>query len=218
MKLKGYKEISGTIECITGMRIGGSNEEIEIGGTDNPILRNPITSVPYLPGSSLKGKMRSLLELKYCPNTQQTGNPCGCGRRECKVCTVFGPHKNTTHNLGPTRILVRDANLTEQSERILRDAQADKGINFSEIKPENWINRMTGRAGDPRVQERVPAGTVFNVNISLRIFDQDNEDDILAFVKEGLEMIERDYIGGSGSRGYGQVKFHLECDGRPFIE
>jgi len=77
---------------------------------------------------------------------------------------------------------------------------------------------MTGRAGDPRVQERVPAGTKFNVNISVRIFDVDKESDILDFIKEGLELIEKDYIGGSGSRGYGQVKFHLTCDGQPFIE
>jgi len=126
MKLKHYREINGIIECITGMRIGGSNEEIEIGGMDNPVLRHPITGMPYLPGSSLKGKMRSLLELKYCPTTQRDGNPCGCGKPDCKVCVIFGPHKNMGHKLGPTRILVRDANLTPESERILQEVQAEK--------------------------------------------------------------------------------------------
>lgn len=206
-----YKSIQGTITCETGLRIGGSTENIEIGGMENPIIRHPITDEPYVPGSSLKGKIRSLLEYKYDrrdrsgnPKGGRNGEPCECGN--CIVCKVFGPHKNTRHNLGPTRVLFRDASLSEASRQWLMDAQASKGIFFAEVKTENLVDRSTGTAEHPRTQERVPAGAEFDFEISLRIFDDDNEDEILGLIHEGLAMLEQDYLGGSGSRGYGKVK------------
>jgi CRISPR-associated protein Csm3 len=221
MNLNKHVTLSGIIHCDTGLRIGGSKDDIEIGGMDNPIIRHPITNLPYIPGSSLKGRLRSLLELKYCPVTQKTGAPCGCGKETCIVCKMFGAHKNTKHNLGPTRVIVRDANLTEESERILRDAQEEKGVNFAEIKTENWIDRKSGRAGHGglRTQERVPAGTDFQFEIVLRIFDGDDEDVILDYLAESIQMVQKEYLGGSGSRGYGKVRFlDVLIDGQPFIK
>ena len=219
MKLLKHILINGIIHCETGLRIGGSKDDIEIGGMDNPIIRNPISGLPYIPGSSIKGKMRSSLELKYSGQTQQTGQPCQCGHETCKVCKIFGAHRNVRHNLGPTRIIVRDANLTVSAEDILRDAQEEKGINFAEIKTENWIDRKTGRAGNGglRNQERVPAGTEFDFEIVLRVFDGDNEQDMISFIAEGLSMISKEYLGSSGSRGYGKVKFkNLTSNSQPF--
>jgi CRISPR-associated protein Csm3 len=209
-----YRTIKGTIFCETGLRIGGSNENIEIGGLENTIIRHPITEEPYIPGSSLKGKVRSLLEYRHDRRTSQNlpkgqgarddGEPCQCGK--CMICRVFGPHKNTRHEQGPTRALFRDAQLTEDSRTLLQEARTSKGIAFTEVKTENMITRTTGVATNPRTQERVPSGTAFDFEISVRIFSDDDEPSIVAFLEEGLKMLEQDYLGASGSRGYGKVK------------
>lgn len=206
-KLTKYRTITGTVTCETGLRIGGSKEDIEIGGMENPIIRHPITDRPYIPGSSLKGKVRSLLEQKRGLVTPG-GEPCGCG--ECMVCRVFGPHKNVRHQLGPTRILVRDADLSDVSVELLQKAKEDKGIFYAEVKTENIINRRTGTAEHPRTLERVPAGTVFDFEIAVRIFEGDDEGQIMGLIEEGLALLEQDYLGSSGSRGYGKVKLAYE--------
>jgi CRISPR-associated protein Csm3 len=206
-KLEDYRLLKGTITCETGLRIGGSQESIEIGGMENPIIRHPITDEPYIPGSSLKGKVRSLLELKH-GRVSSNGEPCGCGK--CPVCRVFGPHKNPHHKLGPTRILVRDAALTDDSKKWLKKAQEDRGLFYAEIKTENLVNRLTGTAEHPRTIERVPAGTVFDFEIAVRLFEDDDEDQIMSLIKEGLDLLQQDYLGGSGSRGYGKVRLEYQ--------
>jgi CRISPR-associated protein Csm3 len=204
-KLLRYQVFRGTLTCITGLRIGGSKESIEVGGVENTIIRHPITDLPYIPGSSLKGKMRSLLEQKLGQMSPE-GEPCGCGR--CIVCRVFGPHKNVRHELGPTRILVRDANLTESSRDTLEKAQGERGIMFAEVKTENIVNRKTGVAADRglRTQERVPADTQFTFEIAVRIFEGDDAPAVENLVRDGLDLLQQDYLGSSGSRGYGKVK------------
>lgn len=206
LQLSKYVKIEGTLTCKTGLRIGGSKEEIEIGGMDNPIIREPVNGLPYIPGSSLKGKLRSLLEYKY-GKVGPEGRPCGCAREDCLVCRVFGPHFQPRHNLGPSRILVRDATLTEESRTTLEKLQ-EQGLRYAEVKTENIIDRRTGIAaqGGLRTMERVPAGTKFDFSISLRIFEGDPEDQLVSFVKEGLSLLQDDALGGSGSRGYGWVK------------
>lgn len=217
LKLKKYVLISGIIHCRTGLRIGGSKDEIEIGGMDYPIIRHPVTKHPYIPGSSLKGKLRTLLEYKY-DKVGSEGKPCGCGKPDCPVCPMFGPHFNPKHKLGPTRLICRDALLTEDSVALLEPMLED-GLQYAEVKSENIIDRRTGIAakGGLRTQERVPAGTEFDFNLALRVFEGDNETDMLARVAEGLRLLEADYLGGSGTRGYGQVEFRdLKKDGQPW--
>jgi CRISPR-associated protein Csm3 len=197
--------INGTLVCRTGMRIGGTKEDIEIGGLDNPVLRDPLTLLPYIPGSSLKGKLRTLLEWsekKAAPN----GNPHGCTDPKCLICRVFGPHFTSNPQSGPTRLIMRDLFLSDKSKQILEEKLGDKL--FTEVKQEVSIDRNTGKASGagPRTMERVPAGTEFDLNISLRIFDVDTPDEIITFVGKGLKLIENDYLGGSGTRGYGWVK------------
>jgi CRISPR-associated protein Csm3 len=180
---------------------------------ENPIIRHPLNDEPYIPGSSIKGKVRSLLEYQYQrrdnqgqtkgENGRDNGEPCECGR--CMICRVFGPHKNTKHNQGPTRVLFRDAALTKESKKELLEAQPSKGIFFAEVKTENLVNRNTGTAEHPRTQERVPAGMRFDFEISIRIFDDDRETEIMDLLKQGLTMLQADYLGGSGSRGYGKI-------------
>lgn len=206
LKLTKHKAITGTLTCKTGLRIGGSKDDIEVGGTDSPIIRDPVTRRPYIPGSSIKGKVRSLLEYATGKVDMASGQPCGCGRSDCMVCRIFGPHKNTRHNLGPTRIIVRDAQLSNESVEKLEPLQ-DQGVDFAEIKRENWIDRRTGVAGQGglRTQERVPAGTMFDFTIHVRIFEGDPEEEIVQFIERGLKGLEVEYLGGSGTRGYGWV-------------
>jgi len=217
MQLQKHIVITGAIKCETGLHIGGSAEEIEIGGVDLPVIKHPITKEPYIPGSSLKGKMRSELEKKY--NKTKNGEPCGCGSEECPVCKVFGPHKNTKHSLGPTRILVRDCPLSMETRNEYNYLIKEKGLDYIEKKTENIIDRMRGTASHPRTQERVPAGAKFDLEITLQIFDTDNEEKLKKIVKEGLELVQKSYLGGSGSRGYGKVKFYdIKIDGQPWKE
>lgn len=215
LKLVKHKRISGTLLCKTGLRIGGSKEDIEVGGLDNPIIRDPVSRRPYIPGSSLKGKLRSLLEYRL-GKVKSDGKPCGCLQEDCLVCRVFGPHLRPNHDLGPTRIIVRDAPLSEESREQLEPLR-EQGIDLTEVKRENIINRATGVAADRglRTQERVPAGTKFDLTIHLRIFEDDDENALVSFVEQGLKLLESDYLGGSGTRGYGWVGVEYKVEDVP---
>lgn len=205
MKLIKYQVCKGVLHCETGLRIGAGKDAIEVSGSDNPILRHPLTDLPYVPGSSLKGKMRSQLELRDRRVTQN-GGPCDCG--QCAICRTFGCAK-AKNSREPARILVRDCALTDDSQRKLEQAQADRGLFFAEEKSEVVIDRNTGKAAGagPRPMERVPAGIEFQFEIVLRIFEGDDEAALRKMVEDGLDLVEQDALGGSGSRGYGKVRF-----------
>jgi CRISPR-associated protein Csm3 len=215
-----YVKIENILVCKTGLKIGGSKEDDNSAIADvPPILRHPITLDPYIPGSSLKGKMRSLLEYQYKQDVvMQTGKPCGCMKRDCLVCIIFGPHiqgRERAHDLGPTRLIVRDALLCRSPEGMIEEGtyewlkqfEQEEG-RLSELKHENLIDRKTGIAakGGLRTVERIPAGTKFDFRMSLRIFGGDDEAKFTAFVKEGLSLVTQDALGGSGSRGYGEIE------------
>ena len=218
MKLNKIINITGTIQLITGLHIGAGKDNIEIGGLDLPIMKQPNTKAPYIPGSSLKGKMRSLLEVtqlglgQYKPRINEKGEPCGCGDDNCLICTIFGVHKASQEKAKVTRLLVRDS--------LLNDDFMEKHKNGNlpmEIKYENTINRVKGIADNPRPVERVPAGTEFTFNIALKIYENDREEDFIRVIKTGLKLLELDAIGGHSSRGSGQIKFKdLVCDNSDF--
>jgi CRISPR-associated protein Csm3 len=215
LKLLGYASIAGTLTCKSGLRVGGSKDDVEIGGMDNPVIRHPLTRLPYIPGSSLKGKLRSLLE--YAEGKVQTagreaGEPCGCAQPDCLVCRVFGPHKVPRHDLGPSRIIVRDAPLTDHWKQELEKLR-EEGLLYVEVKTENMIDRRTGVATNPRPVERVPAGAQFALAISVRLFEQDDPQAILGFIERGLRMLQSDTLGGSGTRGYGWVELNYTVSG-----
>ena len=98
--------ISFVAFCDSGLHIGGSQDELTIGGADSPVIKNPETRRPYIPGSSLKGKMRAELEKEL--GRVSGHQPCGCG--DCAVCRVFGAHTSRSR-LGPSRVIVRDGQL-----------------------------------------------------------------------------------------------------------
>lgn len=206
IQLLGYQKITGTITCVTGLRIGGSSEVIEIGGLDNPIIKHPLTNEPYVPGSSLKGKMRALLEFKLNkvhPEGKVHEYDASTCKTDCPICRIFGVAKGEGSPFGPSRLIVRDA-------RLISNGSADK--TRTERKWENVINRIKGTAEHPRQMERVPAGTTFKLEMDYRVFDVDGDKgatDLALFVHvlRGLRLIELDTLGGSGSRGYGKVSF-----------
>lgn len=202
LRILRHVPIRGTIHCLTGLRIGGSKDDIEIGAIDNPIVRDPRSRAPYIPGSSLKGKMRSSLEYNL-DKVGQNGSPCGCANSDCVVCVLFGPHRKPMHGLGPSRLLVRDATL------VIGDGEdPDRWV---EVKSENNIDRRTGVAGSPRLMERVVPNARFRFEITVRVFDgDDRRPELMAAVRKALNLIELDYLGASGSRGYGKVRFEFE--------
>lgn len=211
MKLKNYKILKGKIICLTGLHIGGSSEKIEIGGIDNPIIRDPITDLPYIPGSSIKGKMRALLEWKY-GKVSTDGEVHKCKQKDCFICKIFGSSAGEETMAGPTRLIVRDAYLTDESKEKLKKLKEEKGLPYAEEKTENTINRISAKA-NPRHMERVPAGIEFNFEIVYRIFEDDendkNDEESFKYVEEAIELLQKDCLGGSGSRGYGKIKIEI---------
>jgi CRISPR-associated protein Csm3 len=211
LKLVKIVSFNGKIICKTGLHIGGVNSQMKIGGVDSEVIRHPVTDYPYIPGSSIKGKMRSQLEKKL-GKINEKGRPCGCGQENCNICKLFGAHMNTKSEAAPTRIIVRDAYLSNETIESYKNLLEDKGAGYIETKAENIINRKTGTSDNPRFIERVPEGSIFDFNIQLQIFNSDNEKELINTVMDCLELVEDSYIGGNGSRGYGQVKFDYEIE------
>lgn len=212
MKQLETKKITGKIIVKTGLHIGAGNEKVEIGGMDNPIIRNPLTQEPYIPGSSIKGKMRSLLEWKLGKILDSKGNPCSCGKSDCEICRVFGSANksgkgdSSENTKGPTRIIVRDAVLAKEWKE-----KFNQGKPIVEEKSENSLNRITAVA-NPRPIERVVPGVEFDFEIAYRIIDTDDGGDtdkkyFTSVVLEGLKLLQEDFLGGGGSRGNGQIEF-----------
>lgn len=193
-------KIETSITVITGLHIGGSSENVEIGGIDNPVIKLASeNNVPYIPGSSLKGKMRCLLEQTFGA-TQVGLSP--------EVNNLFGITENKTNKTSnqPSKLIVRDAMLSGKSMKALLGYE-NLDMPYTENKFENTIDRVRGVAEHPRQTERVPAGAVFNAEFILNIWDDDKEEELLALFEKGMHLLENDYLGGSGSRGYGQIKF-----------
>jgi CRISPR-associated protein Csm3 len=215
VELKGKAIIQGKINCETGLRIGGAREALEIGGLENIIIRDTLTNEPYIPGSSLKGKMRSLLEKAYGKEINKDEDIHTCFDPKCEVCRVFGvpakeaketeEAKKAEEGLRLTRLYVRDAGLTEDSRKRLKELREELEVPYGEVKWENVINRLTSKA-NPRQVERVPAGTSFDFDMVYNIYEYEDIS-YLKHVFKAQRLVEDDYLGGYGSRGYGKVKF-----------
>lgn len=199
-------KVTTTIELITGLHIGGNDANIEIGGIDNQVIKLATRkNQPYIPGSSLKGKLRCLLEQLYGISEVGGGNGNYDSKSEdCKnIIALFGYANDNK----PSRLIVRDSYLTQESAIMLEEAKDSLDMLYTENKYENSINRISGKATNPRQTERVPAGVMFDVEFIINKWEGDDENKLKSLLKEGIRAIENDYLGGNGSRGYGQVKF-----------
>ncbi len=191
-KLVAKYTINGKITLLTGLHIGGSKSDYEIGGVDNLVIKTK-NKMPYIPGSSLKGKLRSLLAKKRGWLTIE--------EEEEPLTEIFG-HSGSNNKKGEVaQLLVRDCFLENKDET--------DNEKFLEEKTENSVDRKTGTASNPRDTERVVAGTGFKLDM---IYDEYEEDGKLKTnehfkeLKQGFLLLMDDYIGGSGSRGYGKIK------------
>lgn len=200
------------LECETGLQIQAGNISFDIGGIDNPVVKNPITGEPYIPGSSLKGKMRSLLEWQEAPDELIRRGGQVLNDPKYDVCKLFGVAPSAVpsdkdvrdqEKILISRAIVRDAYLTEESKETLQ-SQLGENI-FTEIKAENSIDRLTSKAS-PRFFERVPKGAEFEGEIVLTQYVKE-DGKLLDLLLEGMRLLEDNYLGGSGSRGAGKVKF-----------
>jgi len=226
---KGKYIVKCDLKLLTGLHVGKGQNNLEIGGVDNSVIKDAFGK-PYIPGSSLKGKMRSLMEFAEGKITADNlvitvGDRNKIDRKrmhmcddlECAVCNIFGRNhgehktesgdvlkKSFDNAVIPTRLLVRDAYLDETS---ITDKMKDYlDLEWTEVKFENNLDRITSRA-NPRQNERVPAGARFKCEFVLNVFDNDG-DKYLKKVLKAMKLLEDDYLGGQGSRGYGKIEFN----------
>lgn len=188
--------ITGEIEIITGMHIGTGGEFSAIGAVDSPVIRDTISGLPIIPGSTLKGKLRSMLVKKYCPTSTQPNND------DSRVKRMFGgDFTNKGEKVSKaSRFVFSDMKICNMDE--LNDYDI---INPTEVKFENTINRITAVA-KPRQIERVISGSKFKLEILYNMEDFEEAKEDFTYLYEALKMLEYDYLGGHGSRGYGRVK------------
>jgi CRISPR-associated protein Csm3 len=223
--------VSGQIISLTGLHIGGNSMEMSIGGADSIVIRDPLTNYPYIPGSSLRGKMRSLVErhrgemtIKFTDKRQihrvaelspllagnaQIDSAGPATDSESACAQLFGVAIDAQEALPiPQRLVVRDAYLTEKGLEKLESAR-NLDMPLTEVKTEVNIDRITSKA-NPRQIERVPAGAEFAFEFILNLYGQDNEKEMLDLLWECMMLLQDDYLGGHGSRGYGKVKFSVD--------
>ena len=218
--------ITGKIVLKTGLHIGAGDTEMHIGGTDNPVVKHPHTSEPYIPGSSIKGKVRSLVELASAlvpfstdskglvtPKTLKKIKEDSSISEEQKqqlidyatgILRVFGSGagQEGSEEFGPTRAYFSDAFLNRQWLGVAKSNR----WSLVEVKSENMINRIEAVAEHPRFTERVPAGAEFDFHITYRVLDEEDERFFDEILLRGLKLLSLDALGGSGSRGYGRVE------------
>lgn len=213
INLYGRVIITANLKAVTGLHIGGSGTGLEIGGVDKAVIRNPLTKQPYIPGSSLRGKMRSQTEKRLGKPqnnriAQVTIHTCKNqadyeANGGCVVCHVFGVPAEIGYS-GPTRLLVRDISLTKESAEALDKANTE--LRYAEIKTEVAIDRVTS-AATPRSLERVPAGAEFGpAELVFGVYEKADYARLKTVI-EAMQLVEDDYLGGAGSRGSGKVEF-----------
>ena len=198
--LKGKLKINAVLRLETGLHIGGASDFAPIGAVDSPFIRDPYTKQPIIPGSSLKGKIRTLLARSLSDTPWL--NSIEDDKDEVKV--LFGTAGDGKNGAVASRLQFTDIRLTNASLDRLRTMDLDTFI--GEVKFENKIDRISARA-TPRQIERVPAGAefAFSVTYNVEVMNETAED--IRLLADGLKLLQMDYLGGSGSRGYGRVSF-----------
>lgn len=244
MKLQGKLIITGKLETITGLHVGGSKNTKRIGDIDNNVIKSA-KGIPYIPGSSLKGKLRSLLAKKegtiaitekdlkseienlnkeisktkkhsakkieeftelrdFYQNNLDNRN---FDETHSFFFDIFGAPGNDNSNK-KARLLVRDAYLnTNDFETAFEKVREFLDDTYTQTKWENVVDRVSGTAKHPRQLERVPAGSFFDFKLIYDVFDDEKNEEYLKIIRDAMQLLQNDYLGGSGSRGYGQVKF-----------
>ena len=201
IKQKGIINLGYEIELVSGLHIGGIKGGIKIGGVDNPTIKyrtDDGREIPYIPGSSIKGKTRHLME-KMEGKTLSRDNDFvhSCSEEACNVCNIFGRSaQDITENTIPRRAIFTDAYLV------------DEGREYLEVKPENVIKRDTSKA-TPRFIERVTRGARFKGNVIFNVYTGEDVK-LLRELMDHMKLLEYVGLGGNVSRGYGQIKLTFD--------
>jgi CRISPR-associated protein Csm3 len=194
----GKLKITAKIHVLTGMHIGGSNVFSAIGSVDSPVIRDARTQLPIIPGSSLKGKLRTLMVRDRSDSYKLSD----VAKDPIEVARLFGTMQNSSGNQQalPSRLQFCDCFINQENLESLKE------IGTTEVKFENTINRLSGVA-NPRQIERVIAGTVFDFVLLYEIVNQDECKEDFQNLSSGFKLLQMDYLGGHGTRGYGKVAF-----------
>lgn len=199
--------IKSDLKVLTGLHIGAGNEVSSIGAIDNIIVRDALTSKPYIPGSSLKGKMRYLLARVY----SASGKMKDFKYEREEIGRLFGQSEKYV-----SRLQFQDVFFNEDSAEIIEKMDTD--LYLSEIKFENTIKRETAEA-NPRQLERIPAGSMFNFKLVYNVENEEELEEDLDNISKCLNLLQEDYLGGSGTRGYGRVGFeNLKFEFRDYTD
>lgn len=216
-KLRSKIFITGLIVSKTGMHIGGSKSALDIGGIDLNVIKNG-HGIPFIPGSSLKGKLRSLsarLVGSIAISSNDVSKEYKAKYPQDEYITdenfpymyqLFGSSGDNEDKGEVTRLLVRDAYLdTTHFAQHFNNNEME--LEYTDVKWENTVDRIVGSAKNPRQLERVPAGVQFDFEIVLDDYDDGKTDSLLAHIRTAMHLLQDDYIGGNGSRGYGRIEF-----------
>ncbi len=185
-------KIKGSIDVLTGLHIGASSAFAAIGATDSPVIKDPLTNLPLIPGSSIKGKMRSLLARAV--NTEIAESP---DQDAPIIRRLFGD----TEKNKQAKLIFRDTTLSNAEQLYSRGANT-----LTEVKFENTIDRYSSLA-NPRQIERVIAGSRFDFELIYNLTDESQVKEDVDLIIQGLRLLELDYLGGHGSRGSGRIRF-----------
>ncbi|NLJ90556.1 MAG: type III-A CRISPR-associated RAMP protein Csm3 [Clostridiales bacterium] len=188
--------ISGEIEVVTGLHIGGTDSYSAIGAVDSPVIRDSVTGNPIIPGSSIKGKMRSLLQKTFGASPSHNED-------HDQVLRLFGSSSDKNKEAIPSRLKFNDCFMNEESEKALKNAN----IRLTEVKTENSIDRKTSKA-NPRQIERVVRGSIFDFELFYDVLNEDELEEDFKNISTAIKLLESDYLGGHGSRGSGRIKFN----------
>ena len=197
--LNGRLIITGILELKTGLHIATAGNFSSIGAVDTEVIRDTLTNRPMIPGSSLKGKMRFLLERMKNDKITNENNVLSVSNR---IKRLYGSNEK---RIVLSRLQFFDILLSDDSIEKFKGVEFD--LPYTEIKYENTINRMTGIAAMPRQLERVPAGSEFSFKLVYNIEEIDEIEEDIENILKSFDLLEDDYLGGHGTRGYGRVKF-----------
>jgi len=187
--------IKGKIELVTGLHIGGTESYSAIGAVDSPVVRDSLSGYPIIPGSSLKGKMRSLLQKTFGASPSHNDD-------HIQVLRLFGSGGGRDRDILPSRLKFSDCFIDDGKVEELKEAN----IRLTEVKTENTIDRRTSIA-NPRQIERVVRGMVFNFEMVYDCLVEEELDEDFKNISTAMRLLENDYLGGHGSRGSGRIKF-----------
>ena len=190
----GKLEISGVIESLTGLHIGGGSQFAAIGAVDSVVIKDIQDDLPMIPGSSLKGKLRSLLSKQLSAGEL----PKGHNQDDDRIKRLFGHAESK--NPKTSRIYFSDIFMSEESREELENSDMDA----TEIKFENTITRSTGVA-NPRQIERAIKGISYNMSLIYNIENESEIEEDFKLLKMAFKLLKYDYLGANGSRGYGRV-------------